>query len=173
MSTVISIFQVVSAVAKIFVAIKGASDAKKDAKNQRDIDNRRLKIEAQQREAENAKETARLRRVARQKRASLTNTAATNNVIFSSGFTGASTAVKSNEERETNFVDLINRLGRQSDDVTRAQIDLNFNKATSKADADLFSGVFEGLGSLAGVADDSGIFGGDDDPVEVGDVGTI
>jgi len=167
MTSFIAIFQVVSAVAKIFVAIKGASDAKKDAKKQQDIDNRRLQIEAQQREAENAKETARLRRVARQKRASLTNSAATNNVIFSSGFTGASTAVKSNEERETNFVDLINRLGRQSDDVTRAQIDLNFNKATSKADDDLFSGVFEGLGSVATGLDDLGVFDSDE-PAEEG-----
>ncbi len=153
-----TIITVIIAVAGIALQAQAASDAKGQAKKRQGIEQERLAIQVQERDLRRANELALLRRQARLKRASVLNQAAAQNVRFTTPTSGALNAIRQNLVREQTFSDQTANLARQGDAVTLTQIALETTAAFSRANAQLFSGIVQGIGTAASAVTKPGAF---------------
>ncbi len=153
-----TIVTIIIAVAGIALQAQAASDAKGQAKKRQSIEQERLAIQIQERDTRRLNELANLRRQARLKRASILNQAAAQNVRFTTPVGGALNAIRQNLLKEQTFSDQTNALAQRGDAVTLTQIALETTAAFSRANAQLFSGIVQGIGTGVGAATKEGAF---------------
>lgn len=158
MPVVGTIITIIIAIVGIALQAQAASDARGAAKKRQNIEQERLSIEITERDVRRLNELALLRRTARLKKAAVLNQAAAQNIRFTTPVGGALNAIRQNLLRETVFSEQTNALARQGDAITLTQIALETSASFSRANAQLFSGIVQGIGTAAGAASKKGAF---------------
>ncbi len=153
-----TIITVLIAIAGIALQVVAAEDAKDAAKKKAAIEQQRLDVARLEREARRQNEIAALRRQARLKQAAVLNQAAAQNVRFTTPTSGAIGAVRANLKREIAFSDQTSALAARGDAITLTQIAFERSATISRANAALFSGIVQGIGTIGGALSDKGAF---------------